>query len=121
MLSVLFLKAPTYETSQLVSQHNPSAYYYSFEYEGRNSLFEYNFPSNAPPVPHGMNLIFISRFRKNLLLLQILFFDQGVCHGDEMIYLFVFPFPSLPPGLNRSETELSMKMLQVWTNFVILG
>ncbi|KAK4035777.1 hypothetical protein OUZ56_027860 [Daphnia magna] len=94
MLSVLFLKAPTYETAQIVSQHNPNAFYYSFEYEGRNSIFEYAFAPNPVPIPHG------------------------VSHADEMIYLFVFPFPSLPPGLNASETELSMKMLQVWTNFV---
>jgi len=97
MLSVLFLKAPTYETSQLVSQHNPNAFYYSFEYEGRNSIFEYTFASNPVPVPHG------------------------VSHGDEMIYLFVYPFPSIPPGLNKTEEEFSKKMLQVWTNFVKFG
>jgi hypothetical protein len=55
MLSVLFLKAPTYETSQLVSQHNPNAYFYSFEYEGRNSIFTYAFAVNTPPVPHGID------------------------------------------------------------------
>ncbi len=54
MLSVLFLKAPTYETSQLVSQHNPNAFYYSFEYEGRNSMNDYSFASNPVPVPHGI-------------------------------------------------------------------
>jgi hypothetical protein len=46
---------------------------------------------------------------------------SGVSHADELIYLFIFPFPSVPPGLNRSETELSKQMLQIWTNFVKLG
>ncbi|XP_046631305.1 cholinesterase 1-like isoform X3 [Daphnia pulicaria] len=97
MCSVLFLKGPTYEMSQLVSQHNPNAFYYSFEFEGRNSIFNYLFAVNTPPFP------------------------PGVSHADEMIYLFIFPFPSVPPGLNRTEEELSKKMLQVWTNFVIYG
>ncbi|EFX83387.1 hypothetical protein DAPPUDRAFT_240264 [Daphnia pulex] len=73
MCSVLFLKGPTYENSQLVSQHNPNAFFYSFD------------------------------------------------HADELIYLFIYPFPSIPPGLNASETQHSMKMLQVWTNFVKFG
>lgn len=45
----------------------------------------------------------------------------GVSHADDLIYLFIFPFPSLPPGLNRTEEALSKQMLQVWTNFVIHG
>ncbi|XP_032791458.2 cholinesterase 1 [Daphnia magna] len=97
MCSVLFLKGPTYETTKVVSQHNPNAFFYSFEYEGRNSLFTYLFAKNPPPIPHG------------------------VSHADELIYLFIYPFPSVPPGLNNRETEVSMKMLQVWTNFVIYG
>ncbi|XP_045023594.1 LOW QUALITY PROTEIN: acetylcholinesterase [Daphnia magna] len=100
MCSVLFLKGPTYETTQLVSQHNPDAFFYSFEYEGRNSIFSYLFAmqnANPPPIPHG------------------------VSHADELIYLFIYPFKSVPPGLNSSEIEHSMKMLQVWTNFVIFG
>ncbi|XP_046631314.1 cholinesterase 1-like [Daphnia pulicaria] len=97
MCSVLFLKGPSYEISQLVSQHNPNAFFYSFEYEGRNSIFNYVFAGNPPPFP------------------------SGVAHADELIYLFIFPFASVPPGLNRTEEELSKKMLQVWTNFVIYG
>lgn len=54
MCSVLFLKAPTYETTQLVSQHNPDAFFYSFEFDARNSLFIYLFAANPPPIPHGM-------------------------------------------------------------------
>lgn len=45
----------------------------------------------------------------------------GVCHADEMIYLFIYPFPSDPPVLDDREKDLSMKMIQVWTNFAIYG
>ncbi|KAI9552097.1 hypothetical protein GHT06_022434 [Daphnia sinensis] len=97
MCGVLFLKEPSYETTQLASKYNADAFFYSFEYEGRNSIYNYVFAANPPPIP------------------------SGVAHADELIYLYVIPFPSIPPGLNNSETELSMKMLQVWTNFVIYG
>ena len=55
MCSVLFLKGSTYETSQLASQHNPNAFFYSFEYEGRNSIYNYLFinSDSPPPIPHG--------------------------------------------------------------------
>nr|CAH0102948.1 unnamed protein product [Daphnia galeata] len=97
LCSVLFIKESTYENLQLIAQHNPSAFFYSFEYEGRNSLCNAFFIGNQPPVPHG------------------------VCHSDELIYFFIYPFASLPSGLNASETELSHKMLQTWTNFVKYG
>lgn len=66
MLSVLFLKAPTYETSQIVSQHNPNAFYYSFEFEGRNSLNDYSFSMNPVPVPHGIRLLAVPLFSLGL-------------------------------------------------------
>jgi hypothetical protein len=50
-----------------------------------------------------------------------IFWISGVSHADELIYLFIYPFQSIPPGLNASETDHSMKMLQVWTNFVKFG
>ena len=45
----------------------------------------------------------------------------GVAHADELIYLYKFPFKSIPPGLNATEQVLSNKMGHVWTNFVIHG
>lgn len=57
MSGTLFLKAPTYELIQLTSQYNPESYFYSFEYEGRNSLFGYLFVGNPPPVPHGKSFL----------------------------------------------------------------
>jgi len=97
MCSVLFLKGPTYITAQYNAQHNPNTYWYSFNFEGRNSLFTYFFIKSDPPIPHG------------------------VCHADELIYLFKYPFPSVPPGLNATEQVVSQQMSQAWSNFVIYG
>ena len=41
--------------------------------------------------------------------------------SDELIYLFKFPFPSVPPGLNATEQVVSHQMSQTWSNFVIYG
>ncbi|KZS04109.1 Carboxylic ester hydrolase [Daphnia magna] len=100
MLGVLFLKSAGYETVRLHSLHNEHSYWYSFNYEGRNSLFIYLFASNPPNYPPV---------------------DHGVDHADEMIYLFIYPFPSDPPFLDEREKDLSLKMIQVWTNFAYYG
>ena len=56
LCSVLFIIESTYENLQLISQHNPSAFFYSFEYEGRNSFCNAFFIGNQPRVPHGMSI-----------------------------------------------------------------
>ena len=59
MCSVLFLKDPTWELIQLTSQYNRNSYFYSFEFDARNSLFIYLFPGDKPPIPHGSILVFL--------------------------------------------------------------
>ena len=44
------------------------------------------------------------------------YFFAGVAHGDELIYLYYFPF-----GNGPEETVLSNRMLDVWTNFAKYG
>lgn len=95
MCSVLFLKEPTYEYAQAVSGYN-NTFYYAFNYLGRHSIYNLLFPTDPPPIPHG------------------------VCHGDEMLYLWVNPFPG-GSGLNASEQVLSDRMIELWSNFVIHG
>ena len=92
MLSVLFIKEATYQFAQASSKNQPT-FFYSFNYNARHSLFNYIFARTEPPIPHG------------------------VCHADELIYLWAFPFDS-GFQLNASEHNLSDKMIQVWTNFV---
>ena len=54
MCGALFLKGPTYETAQYNALHNPNTYWYSFNFEGRNSLFVYMFLNADIPFPHGI-------------------------------------------------------------------
>ena len=52
------LRTAGYETVRLHSLHNPDAYWYAFNYEGRHSLFTYRdftHGSDFPPIPHGTN------------------------------------------------------------------
>ena len=75
MCSVLFLKGPTYLTAQYNAQHNPNTYWYSFNFAGRNSIFEYAFARNPPPIPHGntyTNLFAINRILKCDLVILII-------------------------------------------------
>ena len=53
MCSVIFIKEGSYETVREHSRFNPAAYWYSFDYEGRWSLFPYIFFGKEPPIPHG--------------------------------------------------------------------
>lgn len=93
MTGVLFEKEGAYQTVQLHSKFNPNSYWYAFNYEGRFSLFNVLFAGHIPPIPHG------------------------VCHADEMLYLFAFP----TFGNNFTEAILSQRMIQVWTNFAKYG
>lgn len=119
MCSVLFIKESAYETSQLISEYEPNTFFYSFEYEGRNSMCNIYFVGDQLPIPNGYFFCLTNRKQFIFVTSQVLFL--GVCHSDDLIYLFVIPFPSIPSGLNISETKLSKKMLQTWTNFVKYG
>lgn len=87
------MKEGGYETVNLHSKHNPKAYWYALNYEGRHSLYNVMFFPNIPPIPHGVN------------------------HADELIYLFAFP----TLDHNATEAVLSRRMLQVWTTFAKHG
>lgn len=68
-------------------------YFYSFEYYGDHSLWNFLFPGDQPPIP------------------------RGVTHGDELLYLFstgVFDFQD-------NDWEMARIMTNLWANFVIYG
>ena len=70
MLSVEFLKASSYEMSVLNSRKMPS-YFYSLEHESQKSLYHAMYFNDKPPHV-----------------------DQpGVCHADELMYLFNLNLP----------------------------
>jgi len=92
MTGVTFIKSAGYENVMLHSKHNPNSYWYSFDFDGRYSLYFYMYFGHWPPYPHG------------------------VSHADELMYLFEFFFP-----FNATEKLLSKRMLKVWTNFAKYG
>ncbi|KAK2709408.1 hypothetical protein QYM36_013166, partial [Artemia franciscana] len=93
MTGVLLLKEGTYLNAQMHAVHNPNTWMYAFNYEGRASLYGVIVGGPAMDViPHG------------------------VCHSDELIYLFQFT------GLfNETERHMTERMVELWTNFAIYG
>lgn len=46
---------------------------------------------------------------------------QGVCHGDEMGYLFHFGFFNLSLNSDSPEIQVKRRMVAMWTNFAKYG
>ena len=74
LLSVFFLKASSYELMAQNSKYNDS-YWYAFDYQ--------------PSQKTVFNLLFMSPDKKAEIR------DSGVCHGDELIYMFDMELPLL--------------------------
>lgn len=95
MVGTFFLKAGTYEFMKYNSMNGGQSHFYSFEYEGENSVFNLLFTGGdgTPPVPHG------------------------VTHADELIYLFTTGlFPR-----KGDDQKISEDLASIWTNFAING
>lgn len=93
LVGTFFIKASTYEFMKFNSLAGAVNYFYSFEYYGAHSLWNFLFPSTQPPIP------------------------RGVTHGDELLYLFstgVFNF-------DDDDWEIARIMSNLWANFVIYG
>ena len=65
--SVLFLKDPTWELIRLTSPYESNGFFYSFEFDARNSLYTYLFVGDRPPIPHG-NFFLLAIFNPNYLI-----------------------------------------------------
>jgi carboxylesterase type B len=93
LVGTFFIKASTYEFMKYNTLTGVDSWYYSFEYYGESSLWNYLFPGEQPPIP------------------------RGVTHGDELVYLFstgVFT-------MSDEDWETARKMVDLWTNFAIYG
>ena len=93
LVGTFFIKASTYEFMKFNSLSGAENYFYSFEYYGAHSLWNFLFPGTQPPIP------------------------RGVTHGDELLYLFstgVFNF-------GDDDWEVARIMSNLWANFVIYG
>ncbi len=85
------------ETLKFYSQHSDApTYMYLFAYKGQNSL---------------VNLLLDSS--------QTLF-DTGVCHGDELFYLFDLKISSKRLLYNK-DAQIRERMLTLWTDFAKYG
>ena len=83
MLSVEFLKASSYEMTVLNSKKMDS-YFYSLEHESTKSLYHAMYFADKPP-----------------------FIDEpGVCHADELMYLFNLNIPIALCDLNYLGSKL---------------
>ena len=80
LLSVFFLKASSYEFMAQNSKYNDS-YWYAFDYQ--------------PSQKTMFNLLFMSPEKKAEIE------DPGVCHGDELIYMFDMELPLLLCDINQ--------------------
>ncbi|CAL4069828.1 unnamed protein product, partial [Meganyctiphanes norvegica] len=95
MTGVMFLKSGIWQVAHKINMDNASVpfYFYSFEFEGDDSLFDWIFASHPNlPVP------------------------GGVAHADELIYLF-----HLPGDLDDRQLLTSHRMTTLWTNFATYG
>jgi len=93
LVGTFFIKASTYEFMKFNQLAGAENFFYSFEYYGAHSLWNFLFPTNQPPIP------------------------RGVTHGDELLYLFstgVFNF-------DDDDWEMARIMSNLWANFVIYG
>lgn len=84
------------ETLRLYSKHSVPSFMYLFAYRGHNSLVDLLI-GNEPTL-----------------------FNTGVCHGDELFYLFdlniegkKIPFPS--------DVRVEQRLLTLWTDFAKFG
>lgn len=86
------MKSPVITLAKNMLQKNLApVYLYSFDYEGSNTRFGYEFGNEHYP------------------------FEGGVHHSNDNIYLFS------THNLNAEDTEMAKKMVQIWTSFAIDG
>lgn len=55
----------------------------------------------------------------HIILLLNVFFITGVCHADELMYLFPIHFLKYP--LSEQDIEMSKLIIRLWTNFATSG
>ena len=83
------------DTVRLHAYHSPKAqtYLYHFAYDGALGIFKRMLAINRP----------------------------GICHGDEIGYLFKFGMLSLNKNSGSPEVQVMQKMTKMWTNFAKYG
>lgn len=86
------MKSPVLSMAKnMLNKNLAPVYLYSFDYEGANTRFGYEFGNEHYP------------------------FEGGVHHSNDNIYLFS------THNLNVEDTNMAMKMVDLWTSFAIGG
>lgn len=95
MSGVMFLKSGLWELTRRASLAPTTSpiYFYSWEYEADDSLFDWIFMS-FPDIP----------------------VPGGICHADELLYLF-----HLPAVHDDRQKVMVDRMTQIWTDFAKYG
>ena len=71
------------------SRHGADSYWYSIEHASRKSMFYTLFLNSIPPNTEAGTLLLISL----RVWYQSLLFRTGVCHADELMYIFNLNLP----------------------------
>ncbi|CAO1433136.1 unnamed protein product [Diamesa hyperborea] len=79
--------------AKLNSQYSNSTYFYRFAYDGALGIYKRLLNINRP----------------------------GICHGDELGYLFYFGIFNVNLDLKSSEATTKRRMIKLWTNFIKYG
>lgn len=96
LCSISMLKGPVLRAVQANAQFNPNeTFLYTFDYAGEHTRFGYGADTSHYP------------------------FSGGVHHSNDNIY--IYPWPAHVSILNEADTEMSMKMVDLWTSFAISG
>lgn len=93
LTSTIYMKSPVISLACKLHTRQPTTpvYVYSFEYEGQNSRFGYEFDNSHYP------------------------FNGGVHHSNDNIYLFA------THQLQGKDTLMAQHMVDLWTSFAIYG
>ncbi|XP_023305877.1 glutactin [Lucilia cuprina] len=92
LTSIIAMKSPVLTLAKnMLNKNLAPVYLYSFDYEGSNTRFGYEFGNEHYP------------------------FEGGVHHSNDNIYLFS------THHLNEEDTKMAMKMVEIWTSFAIEG
>uniref|UniRef100_T1PJL9 Carboxylic ester hydrolase n=1 Tax=Musca domestica TaxID=7370 RepID=T1PJL9_MUSDO len=92
LTNIVAMKSPVISlATRMFRKGLAPVYLYSFDYEGSNTRFGYEFGNDHYP------------------------FEGGVHHSNDNIYLFS------THKLNEADTKVSKNMVQLWTSFAITG
>ena len=92
--TVYYFKVHSLKTLQMHSEMQPQSYWYEFDFSGKKTVYTLLVNTKNNPV------------------------RGGICHGDDVIYLFNVPLMSLT---TPEEQEVSDRLVNYWANFAATG